>query len=281
MRLRNRILRRSAAEEQEVSGEADAAASPASPEEAPATAVTEATSPPPPAAAPSDDGTFAPAIEESPGSAAAVDAPPPAPAGDDLAAAQAGDEQATAIQPAATEPADAPAQAGDATGAAPRKPGFRERGRMRRRLRYLREVRELGFRDLGGLVFDQHRFQRPNEALVEGKVAAIDQIDRETRALGAALGERKDYSELFVAGVSACQRCGTLHGSEARYCPHCGLAFSGPRFLAGVGAGDEVGGGEAPTTPGQAALFDPQARAAEDAADAEPAADPQAHDATP
>ena len=41
------------------------------------------------------------------------------------------------------------------------------------RLRYLREVRELGFRDLGGLVFDQHRFQRPNEALVESKVAAL------------------------------------------------------------------------------------------------------------
>ena len=53
----------------------------------------------------------------------------------------------------------------------PQPPGFRERGRMRRRLRYLREIRELGYRDLGGLVFDQHRFGRPNEALVQGKVS--------------------------------------------------------------------------------------------------------------
>ena len=121
----------------------------------------------------------------------------------------------------------------------PQRPGFRERGRMRRRLRYLREVRELGFRDLGGLVFDQHRFGRPNETLVQGKVAAIDAIDRESRALSTALRERSDYTELFVAGVSACQRCGTLHPSDARYCPHCGLAFAGPRFLAGVGATDD------------------------------------------
>ena len=106
-------------------------------------------------------------------------------------------------------------------------PGFRARGQMRRRLRYLREVRELGFRDLGGLVFDQHRFGRPNEALVQGKVGAIDATDRETRALEAALDERKPYSELFVAGVSACQRCGGLHGSDARFCPSCGLASAG------------------------------------------------------
>ena len=115
-------------------------------------------------------------------------------------------------------------------------PASAQRGRMRRRLRYLREVRELGFRDLGGLVFDQHRFGRPNEALVQGKVSAIDATDRETRALEAALDERKPYSELFVAGVSACQRCGGLHGSDARFCPSCGLAFGGPRTLAGVGA---------------------------------------------
>ncbi len=140
----------------------------------------------------------------------------------------------------------------------PRRPGFRERGQLRRRLRFLREVRELGFRDLGGLVFDQHRFQRPNELLVHGKVDAIDAVDREIRAIEDALRNRTPYTELFIPGVSACQRCGALHGSDARYCPYCGLAFSGPRTLAGM-AGDQASYGTpgAATPPGQAVLFDP------------------------
>ncbi|HEY5144354.1 MAG TPA: hypothetical protein VII98_12720 [Solirubrobacteraceae bacterium] len=145
-----------------------------------------------------------------------------------------------------------------AAAAVPRRPGFRERGQLRRRLRFLREVRELGFRDLGGLVFDQHRFQRPNEQLVYGKVEAIDAVDRELRAIEDALRNRTPYDELFIPGVSACQRCGALHGSDARYCPYCGLAFSGPRTLAGM-APDQAAYGTpgAATAPGQAALFDP------------------------
>ncbi|MCU0313406.1 MAG: zinc ribbon domain-containing protein [Solirubrobacteraceae bacterium] len=97
-------------------------------------------------------------------------------------------------------------------------------------------MRELGFRDLGGLVFDQHRFQRPGEQLVHGKVAAIDAVDRELRAIEDALGRRAPYDELFIPGVSACPRCGALHGSDARFCPNCGLAFSGPRSVASVAA---------------------------------------------
>src|SRR4051794_29209532 len=72
--------------------------------------------------------------------------------------------------PAGAEPADA---------AAPPKPSFRNRGRLRRRLRFLRRVRELGFRDLGGLVFDQHKFGRPDEDLVRAKVAALAAVDAE------------------------------------------------------------------------------------------------------
>ena len=129
-------------------------------------------------------------------------------------------------QPAAAAPAPAP----------PQRPGFRERGRLRRRLRYLRQVRELGYRDLGGLVFDQHRFERGDAALVEGKVVAIETLDREIRALEDVLQLQTPYVELFIPGVSACARCGTLHGSDSHFCPHCGLAFSGPRSVAGLGA---------------------------------------------
>ncbi|CAB4875347.1 unannotated protein [freshwater metagenome] len=115
-------------------------------------------------------------------------------------------------------------------------PGFRERGRLRRRLRHLRELRELGFRDLGGLVFDQHRFQRPNEDLVAAKVVAIDAVDRELRLLQDTLHDRRPLDELYRAGVSACSRCGTLHGSDANFCPNCGLPFAGLRPVAGMGA---------------------------------------------
>ena len=179
--------------------------------------------------------------------------------------------EATQQLPVVTAPAtDAiapaePAPAIDPVAAVPANPTWRERGRLRRRLRYLREVRELGYRDLGGLVFDQHRFQRPNDGLVQGKVLAIDAVDRELRAIEQALRAGTLVTELALPGVSACQRCGALHGSDARYCPQCGLAFAGPRTVAGMG--DASVPVPAPMAgPGQAALFDPTAAAAAQAA---------------
>src|SRR3954447_2405600 len=110
-------------------------------------------------------------------------------------------------------------------------PSFRDRGRLRRRLRYLRRVRELGFRDLGGLVFDQHRFNRPNEELVRGKLAALQAVDGELRALEALLNDPRPFHELREPGIAACVRCGALHGTDARFCPSCGVAVSGPRAV--------------------------------------------------
>jgi hypothetical protein len=133
---------------------------------------------------------------------------------------------------------------------APPAPSFRNRGRLRRRLRFLRRVRELGFRDLGGLVFDQHKFHRPNEELVRGKVVALAAVDAEMRALEQALGERRDVVELREPGISACPRCGTLHGSDASYCPSCGLALSGARSIAAdVGEGTHAPGRERSAAP--------------------------------
>ncbi|HEU4977576.1 MAG TPA: hypothetical protein VFT42_01640 [Solirubrobacteraceae bacterium] len=122
--------------------------------------------------------------------------------------------QTGSAAPAGTEPADA---------AAAQAPSFHERGRARRRLRYLRRVRELAFRDLGGLVYDQHRFEKPNEALVKGKVEALAAIDGELRALEGALGDRRPLHELREPGIAQCPRCGELHGSDAKWCPSCGL----------------------------------------------------------
>jgi hypothetical protein len=144
---------------------------------------------------------------------------------------------AVEVQPTEMQPA-VPAGAEPADPAAPPTPSFRNRGRLRRRMRFLRRVRELGFRDLGGLVFDQHKFTRPNEDLVRAKVAALTAVDAELRALESALAERRDIVELREPGISACPRCGTLHGSDARFCPSCGLAIRGARTIAAdVGEG--------------------------------------------
>jgi hypothetical protein len=137
----------------------------------------------------------------------------------------------------------------DSASAAPVKPGFRDRGRLRRRLRYLRRVRELGFRDLGGLVFDQHRFNRPNEELVRGKLAALHAVDAELRALEVLLGDPRPIHELREPGITACMRCGTIHGSDARFCPNCGLQVRGPRAVGEVSGAAAEAASAAATTP--------------------------------
>jgi ribosomal protein L40E len=155
------------------------------------------------------------------------------------------ESQPTIVAPTQAPPA-APLPAGLAPeDVAPTRPSFRDRGRLRRRLRYLRRVRELGFRDLGGLAFDLHRFARRNDELVLGKLAALDAVDRELRAIERVLNERRDIIELREPGVAACPRCGALHGSDARFCPQCGTQFSGPLAMVEVGgatSGPGVGG---------------------------------------
>jgi hypothetical protein len=116
-------------------------------------------------------------------------------------------------------------------------PSFRSRGAMRRRLRYLRRARELGFRDLGGLVFDLRRFERERPELVDAKIHALYEVDEELRGLERALGDRREVTELREPGIASCPRCGALHGSDARFCSSCGLALRGPQPVSEVGDG--------------------------------------------
>ena len=108
---------------------------------------------------------------------------------------------------------------------------------MRRRLRYLRRARELGFRDLGGLVFDLRRFERDRPDLVDAKIHALYDVDTELRALERVLEDRHDVTELREAGIASCPRCGALHSSDARFCSSCGLALHGPQPVSEVGDG--------------------------------------------
>jgi hypothetical protein len=97
---------------------------------------------------------------------------------------------------------------------------------MRRRLRYLRTVRELSYRDLGGLMFDLHRFGGRRDELLVAKLTRLSELDRELRAIEKALDDREPVTVLREAGVLACLRCAAIHASDDNYCPHCGLSVS-------------------------------------------------------
>lgn len=149
----------------------------------------------------------APASESAPAEPDTTLIPAVEPAPEDLTAAD---------LPAGAEPVSASA------------PSFRDRGKLRRRLRYLRRVRELGFRDLGGLVFDLDRFGRERPDLVRIKLDGLTAIDGELRTLELALDDVRAVEELQEPGISACASCGALHGSEARFCPACGTPVDAP-----------------------------------------------------
>lgn len=114
-------------------------------------------------------------------------------------------------------------------------PSFRDRGKLRRRLRYLRRARELAFRDIGGLMFDMRRFGRERPDLVEAKIGALAAVDQELRALERILDDRRPLHELREPGITSCARCGALHSSESNFCPNCGLQVGGPRAMGEVG----------------------------------------------
>jgi zinc-ribbon domain len=130
-----------------------------------------------------------------------------------------------------TPPADGANGTGGASGTdgangLPAEPsGFQPRGRARRRARFLRKARELAYRDLGGLVFNLHRYGQRNDALVLAKLTTLGQIDAELRSIEAALGERRPITVLREAGITACPRCAAIHSSEDNFCPNCGMSM--------------------------------------------------------
>jgi hypothetical protein len=158
-------------------------------------------------------------------------------------------------------PAGAGAGAGmaaDAQGAS-----FRDRGRLRRRLRFLRRTRELAFRDIGGLIFDMRRFGRDRPDLVEAKLNALAAVDQELRALERVLDDRRPIHELREPGITSCARCGALHSSDSNFCPNCGLQIGGPRAMGEVGgaiaAPPQAPQGPVHTAPPAAAVAAPPA----------------------
>jgi hypothetical protein len=94
---------------------------------------------------------------------------------------------------------------------------------MRSRARYLRQLRELQLRDIGGFMLEQHRRSRSRPDLVEAKLQDAATTDHELRALERALDEHRPLSEIREPGIGgACRNCGAVHGSADRFCSWCG-----------------------------------------------------------
>jgi hypothetical protein len=159
-------------------------------------------------------------------------------------------DQTSATTPAsaAAEPQEESQSIGYDVSAAP--PGFGARGRVRRRARFLRRARELAYRDLGGLVFNLHRFGQRNDALVLAKLSTLGHIDGELRALESALAERQPVTVLREAGITACPRCAAIHSSADHFCPNCGLPLSRRVDLPIAGAPAAATPAPAPTATG-------------------------------
>jgi hypothetical protein len=172
--------------------------------------------------------------------------PPPAPAD---TVPEPAPEPPTVVAPPPEpepEPEPPPAEEPDA------EESWRRRSGMRRRLRYLRRARELALRDLGGLVFDLDRFGRERPDLMRAKLDALSALDRERRALEAALDDRHEVDVLREPGIASCPRCGSLHASEARFCSNCGLPV-GPGAALPPGPAATLGDGRPEPVPGAAA----------------------------
>lgn len=205
---------------------------------------------------------------EATGAAGSADAEAGAAADRDRVAFHEGtaeEQETVALEPVGGSPAEL-----DPVVGAP--PTTRRRGRLRRRLRHLRRVRELLMRDLGGFVFELHRMPDGDGSdVMDAKLRRLGAVDAELRELERLLADRRALVVREPGIGGACPNCGELFGSEARFCWACGTevaAGSGhvPELLA---AHTDAHGETSNATPAE---IEPNA----DAQGSEPGRDPEA-----
>jgi hypothetical protein len=105
-------------------------------------------------------------------------------------------------------------------------PKVLDRTQLRRRARYLRQLRELQIRDLGGFALELHRFGQDRPDLIAAKMQTAAETDHELRGIEMELDGHSALSELRLPGIGgACTNCGSVYGSADRFCATCGQAL--------------------------------------------------------
>src|SRR4051794_13110131 len=106
------------------------------------------------------------------------------------------------------------------------------RGKLRRRVAFLRAARELLLRDLGGFIYEMHRTAHDIEAdvhrrLRETKLNRLARVDAELHEIELLLDDVRRQVVVREPGVGGeCPNCGELFSSTAHFCSHCGLPLT-------------------------------------------------------
>jgi hypothetical protein len=139
------------------------------------------------------------------------------------------------------------------------------RGKLRRRVRYLRQVRELLLRDLGGFAYEIQRTaggtpQESHRRLLEAKTNRIAALDAEVRGLEGRLAEPHADPLVREPGIGGtCPECGELHASDAHYCARCGAPLNAKararRDAAVAAAAHQTTGSHPSAEPAQASVL--------------------------
>jgi hypothetical protein len=207
--------------------------------------------------------------------------PPAAPGAPPSGAAREGSgDPAKAAPPAIVADPELPAGVDPAEAAV--QPPKGRRGRLRRRLRYLRRARELMLRDLGGLLYEIHRTGggdvSAHSTVIGAKVQRLANLDAETGAIETALASPRGDAVVFQPGVGGtCNACGELYGSAARFCSNCGAPTGADVRVAGTEPARRVP--PMPTAPAKAEAAEAPTEVeapADPATRREPPADPPA-----
>jgi hypothetical protein len=170
--------------------------------------------------------------------------------------------------PAAPAPvllADPDTPAGVDPAEARMRPPAGRRGRLRRRLRYLRRARELMLRDLGGLLYEVHRTGGGNvdahATVIGAKVQRIAGLDAEAHALETALAAPRSETVVFEPGVGGtCETCGELYGGDAHFCANCGATIGTAAPVTPAEATPPTGTEEVVSEPARVAFWRRAAR---------------------
>ena len=152
-----------------------------------------------------------------------IDAPPPSGPPAQPRGATVVDAPSLAPPPAAPPPASPVAADPLAAASA----GFGQRGKLRRRLRRMRNARAVELVKLGTLVLDARRRTNGSQPeVVTRRAAEVAELDRQVRELQHAVDPHADARVVSSGIAGTCKECGELVATDDRFCAQCGTTLT-------------------------------------------------------